>query len=133
MRLNILKYSLLLMIMALTLPLSAQKEVRKNVRKGNKAYQQQKFSEAFTFYNDALAENPSSPEANYNAGNTLYRQKEWDKSMESYQQYLALEKENPKKMSAAWHDIGNSLLQKKELEKSMEAYKIGRASCRERV
>ena len=97
MRLNILKYSLLLMMMALTLPLSAQKEVRKNVRKGNKAYQQQKFSEAFTFYNDALAENPSSPEANYNAGNTLYRQKEWDKSMESYQQYLALEKENPKK------------------------------------
>ena len=74
MRLNILKYSLLLMMMALTLPLSAQKEVRKNVRKGNKAYQQQKFSEAFTFYNDALAENPSSPEANYNAA-YLYRQK----------------------------------------------------------
>ena len=44
--------------------------------------------------------------------------------MESYQQYLALEKENPKKMSAAWHNIGNSLLQKKELEKSMEAYKM---------
>ncbi|MPM25837.1 hypothetical protein SDC9_72337 [bioreactor metagenome] len=44
--------------------------------------------------------------------------------MESYQQYLTSEKENPEKMSAAWHNIGNSLLQKKELEKSMEAYKM---------
>ena len=95
MKSNILKYSLLLLMIVFSVSLSAQKDVRKNVRKGNKAYQQQKFSEAFTFYNDALTENPSSPEANYNTGNTLYRQKEWDKSLESYNQFLALEKENP--------------------------------------
>src|SRR5690606_9665159 len=46
------------------------------------------------------------------------------KSAESYQQYLSIEKENPKRISAAWHNIGNALLQKKELEKSMEAYKM---------
>ena len=74
MKSNVLKYIILLLIVAFTLPLSAQKEVRKNVRKGNKAYQQQKFSEAFAFYNDALTENPSSPEANFNSVNTLYRQ-----------------------------------------------------------
>jgi tetratricopeptide (TPR) repeat protein len=122
---NVMRYIIFALMVALTLPLQAQKGVRENVRKGNKAYRQQKFSEAFTFYSDALGENPSSPEANYNAGNTLYRQKEWDKSAESYQQYLSIEKENPKRISAAWHNIGNALLQKKELEKSMEAYKMG--------
>ena len=56
MKSNILKYSLLLLMIVFSVSLSAQKDVRKNVRKGNKAYQQQKFSEAFTFYNDALTE-----------------------------------------------------------------------------
>ena len=119
-----LKYMLLSACLLFSVSISAQKNVRKNIRSGNKAYKQEKYSEASTHYNEALSENPMSPEANFNAGNTFYRQKEWDKSMESYQQFLGIEKENPLKMSAAWHNIGNALLQKKELEKSMEAYKM---------
>lgn len=124
MKLKIFKYNLFFLALIFPLTLSAQKDVRKNVRKGNKAYQQQKFSEAFTFYNNALTENASAPEANYNVANTLYKQKEWDKSVEQYNHYLATEQHDAIKMSAAWHNIGNALLQKKELQKSMEAYKM---------
>lgn len=108
----------------LPLSVSAQKEVRKNIRKGNKAYQQQKFSEAFPFYDNAVKANPSSKEATFNLGNTLYKQKEWDKSVEHFNHFISLEQENPTEAAAGWHNIGNAMLQKKDLQKSMEAYKM---------
>lgn len=124
MRNFIIKYGLFVLLLLIPVTVSAQKDVRKNLRKGNKAYNQQKFGDAFKFYDDAVKSNPSSKEANYNIGNTLYRQKEWDKSVEQMNHYLSLERENPLKMSAAWHNVGNAMLQKKELQKSMEAYKM---------
>lgn len=118
------RYVFVAILLLFSVSLSAQKEVRQNVRNGNKAYKQEKYSEASKFYNDALTENPASPEANFNVGSTLYRQKQWDKSVGSYKTFLEVEKENPVKISAAWHNIGNALLQKKELQQSMEAYKM---------
>ncbi len=118
------KYGLLLLLTLLPLSVSAQKEVRKNIRKGNKEYNQQKYSEATAFYENAVKGNPSSKEANFNLGNTLYKQKEWDKSVEKYNHFISLEQDNPAEASAGWHNIGNAMLQKKELQKSMEAYKM---------
>ena len=119
------KYSLLLLLlMLLPLSVSAQKDVRKSIRKGNKEYSQQKFPEATILYEKALSENASSKEATFNLANTLYKQKEWDKSIEQYNHFISLEKENPAEASAGWHNIGNALLQKKDLQKSMEAYKM---------
>lgn len=120
-----MKYFLIILMMALIpLSASAQKDVRKNIRKGNKVYSEQKFSEANSFYENAVNENPSSKEANFNLGNTLYKQKEWDKSIEQYNHFISLEQENPAEAAAGWHNIGNAMLQKKELQKSMEAYKM---------
>lgn len=125
MRLSIIKYGLLfLLVMFVPFSVSAQKDVRKNIRKGNKVYNQQKFSDASAFYEQAIEENPNSKEANFNLGSTFYKQKEWDKSIEQMNHYLALEQEDPLKIAAAWHNIGNAMLQKKELQKSMEAYKM---------
>ena len=121
----LMKYFLIILMMALIpLSASAQKDVRKNIRKGNKVYCEQKFSEANSFYENAVNENPSSKEANFNLGNTLYKQKEWDKSIEQYNHFISLEQENPAEAAAGWHNIGNAMLQKKELQKSMEAYKM---------
>lgn len=124
MKQSILKYSLLIAAMIISSSLMAQKDVRKNVRSGNKAYKQEKYSEAFDFYNKAIETNSLSPEANYNAANTEYRQKNWEQAVEHYNNYLAIEKNNTDKMSAAWHNIGNTMLQAKDLEKSMEAFKM---------
>ena len=69
-------------MMLISVTVSAQKDVRKNIRKGNKEYKEQKFSEAADYFSKAVEGNPNSQEANYNLGNTLYRQKEWDKAIE---------------------------------------------------
>lgn len=112
------------MLIQVPLSLSAQKEVRKNVRKGNKEYKVQKYSEAANFYTKAVEENPTSKEANYNLGNTLYNQKEWDKAIEYYNNSNSLEQDEPLNVSSGMHNIGNALLSKKELKDAMEAYKM---------
>lgn len=116
----------LLFLITASIPLSsmAQKEVRKNIRKGNKVYQEQKYSEAADYFGKAVEENPQSKEATFNLGNTYYRQKEWDKATEQYQQFVTLEQENPEEAAAGWHNIGNARLQKKDLQQAMEAYKM---------
>ena len=125
MKIYLMKYCLFMLMMVL-IPLSvtAQKDVRKNIRKGNKVYSEQKYSDAASFYEKAVEENPSSKEANFNLGNTLYKQKEWDSTIEQYNHFISLEQENPLEAAAGWHNIGNAMLQKKELQKSMEAYKM---------
>ena len=118
-----LKPIILLISLLTTFSLSAQKAVRKNIRKGNKSYNEQKYEQAVNHYEEALKINPNALEPNFNLGNTYYRQNEWDKSIEQQNHYLLLEKENPQKLASGWHNIGNALLHKKDLEKSMEAYK----------
>ncbi|MBZ4657926.1 MAG: hypothetical protein JG771_1062, partial [Methermicoccus sp.] len=95
------KYVLVVSMLMITFSLSAQKNVRKNIRQGNKAFQEQKYTEASKFYQDAIEENPKSTEANFNLGNAFYRQKQWDKSIEQMNHYLSIEKDDPAKMSAA--------------------------------
>lgn len=120
----IIRYSLLCVILFLSVNVFAQKDVRKNVRSGNKAYSQQKFSEAYSFFEEALNENASSPVANYNIANTLYRQKNWEEAINHYNNFLSVEGDDAEKASLAWHNIGNAMLEQKNLQESMEAYKM---------
>src|SRR5690554_4228850 len=124
MRFNSKNILVIMLFMLIPVTVFAQKEVRKNIRKGNKEYKEQKFSEAADYYGRAVEGNPNSKEANYNLGNTLYRQKEWDRAIEQYNQSNALELENPLRVSEGMHNIGNSMLRKKQLKESMEAYKM---------
>ncbi len=119
-----MKLIILLISLLSVASLSAQKAVRKNIKQGNKAYNEQKYEQAAQKYEKAIQVNPKSLEANYNLGNTLYKQKEWDKSIEQQNHYLLLEKEDEQQIAASWHNIGNALLHKKDLQKSMEAYKM---------
>ena len=118
-----IKLVILLISIVPIFSLTAQKAVRKNIKQGNRSYNEQKYEQAATKFEEAIKINPNTPEANYNLANTLYRQKEWDKSIEQLQHYLLIEKDNEQQVAASWHNIGNALLQKKELQKSMEAYK----------
>lgn len=103
------------------LSLSAQKEVRKAIRSGNKAYNEQLYGTAEAEYNKAIKENAGSKKASYNLANTNYKQKKWDDALKEYQHYLTLENENPEKMSSAWSNMGNTFLKKKANEKAQGA------------
>lgn len=98
--------------------LSAQKAVRKSIKRGNKAFKEQRYSAAETDYAKALEENASSKEASFNLANTYYKQQRYDEALNEYKHYLTLENEAPEKMSAAWSNIGNTYLKKKAAEKS---------------
>ncbi len=118
-----IKLVILLISIVSVFSLTAQKAVRKNIKQGNKSYNEQKYEQAATKFEEAIKINPNAPEANFNLANTLYKQKEWDKSIEQLQHYQLIEKENEQQIAASWYNMGNALLQKKDLQNSMEAYK----------
>ncbi|MDR0832732.1 MAG: tetratricopeptide repeat protein [Candidatus Symbiothrix sp.] len=117
---------------------TAQKQVRKDLRTGNKAYKQEKYTDAEIDYRRAIEKNARSSEAAYNLGNALLRQNKAQEAVEQYQ--IAIKNEtggtNPSKnnIAMAWHNTGNVFLStavsKKDtppdteaLKKSIEAYK----------
>ncbi|MDR1882301.1 MAG: tetratricopeptide repeat protein [Prevotella sp.] len=100
--------------------LFAQKGVRKAVRTGNKAYNEQRYGAAETEYVNALKENASSKEASFNLSNTYYKQQRWDDAEKEYRHYLTLENEDETKTGAAWSNMGNTFLKKKGSEKARQ-------------
>ena len=121
---KIAKYILFfLMLTVVTQSVSAQRDVRTNIRQGNRAYNQQRFSDAILSYETALEKNNEQTEAIFNLGNAFYRQGEWARAVEQYRNFLSLERENPIAMSNAWHNIGNALLRDYNLQAAMEAYR----------
>ena len=105
--------TLTILLLAVSFGLFAQREVRKDIRQGNKSYNEQLYNAAEASYKEALTKNASSKEAIYNLANTYYKQGNIDEALKTYQQYLAAENTDPAKMSNAWHNIGNSFLRKK--------------------
>ena len=112
---------------------TAQKQVRKDVRAGNKAYKQEKYTDAEIDYRRAIKENARSSEAAYNLGNALLRQNKAQEAVEQYQ--IAIQNEKDKtNLSKAWHNTGNVFLATATanedtppdagtLKQSIEAYK----------
>ena len=110
----------------------AQKQVRKEIRKGNKEYKQEKYPDAEVNYRRALEENARSIEAAYNLGNSLYKQEKRQEALEQYQAMINNETDK-EKLADAWHNIGNVFLSMKDsqnpeeqkiaLPRSIEAYK----------
>lgn len=135
------KITFIISLFYISLTLSAQKQVRKEIRTGNKAYKEQRYETAQEHYQKAIDTNASSKEASFNLSNTYYKQQQWDNALKEYQHYLTVETEKPENMSSAWYNTGNTYLKKKvnepkqqtvpqqgqqqpdNLKMSMEAYK----------
>jgi tetratricopeptide (TPR) repeat protein len=100
----------------------SQKQVRKDIREGNKEYKQGNFSDAELDYRKALEGNARSMEAAYNLGNTLYKQGKFKDAFEQYQTVAGNETEK-NKLAATWHNMGNILMAAKDYGKSIDAYK----------
>lgn len=107
----------------------AQKAERKNVREGNKLYQNEKFTEAEIAYRKSLEVNPRSLEGTYNLGNALYKQKKFPEAAEQYQliagqgEKMVETPEGMAHLAEIFHNVGNIGMQNKEYAKSVEAYK----------
>lgn len=118
------------LLLGITGSLPAQKAERKNVRSGNKLYQNELYTEAEIAYRKGLEVNPTSFEGTFNLGNALYRQEKYKEAAEQYeriaqqgQRLLNDDPENAEKLAQVFHNLGNIGMKEQQYAESIELYK----------
>jgi Ca-activated chloride channel family protein len=101
--------------------LNAQND-KKFIRKGNREYDKNKYSDSEISYRKAIDKNKQSADAVFNVGDALYKQ---DKFEEAGKQFIESTNGNDDrvKKAAGLYNLGNSLLKTNKLEESIESYK----------
>lgn len=102
--------------------ISAQKQERDYIRKGNRQYKDSLFVDAEINYRKALEINPASTQAYTNLGNALAYQDNFQEAMEQYMSAAKIEKDK-NKLATIFHNTGVLLHAAQEYEKAIECYK----------
>ena len=113
---------LLLALMLSVLAMPAQ-TVEKQIRKGNRQYHRNNFTEAEVLFRKALEAKPTSAEAQFNLGDALYKQEHWQEAMEAFQKVLDITPD-AKLKSKATFNMGNCLLEQGKYYDAFNIYKI---------
>lgn len=95
---------------------------KKYIRKGNREYEKNKFSDSEILYRKASDNNKQNPDALFNVGDALYRQNKFEEAGKQFLETTS-QNENKAKKSAGFYNLGNSLLKANKFEESIEAYK----------
>jgi tetratricopeptide (TPR) repeat protein len=95
---------------------------RKELREGNKLYDEGKHVEAETAYRKALSANNEENNAVFNLGDALYRQEKYDEAVKQFETVAAKTKIKEDK-AKAYHNLGNSYFQQQKFPESIDAYK----------
>ncbi|MBR2285477.1 MAG: tetratricopeptide repeat protein [Paludibacteraceae bacterium] len=116
-------YSILVLLIAFSSAAFAQKE-SSDVRKGNKQYRNQNYTEAEVNYRRGLEANKNSYEAHYNLGDALFKQDKYaDAQVEFETAAKILDKQEDKtRYSKAMHNIGNCAFAQQQYDKAVAAY-----------
>lgn len=107
-------------------------EVYTKNKKANKLYEQKKYAEALSVYEEALLESPGNKKLSMNKGSALYRLQDFEKAEESYKGALSAEDREAK--ADLHYNMGNLLnAQGDQLvmtggQETMEKYKAARDS-----
>ncbi len=110
------------MFALLSLTAHAQKESG-DVRKGNKYYEEEKYTESEVEYRRGLDKNKESFEAMFNLGNALYRQGKHKEAAEQYQAAGGVVADDAEKMASVQHNIGNAQMAQQQFDQAIETYK----------
>lgn len=126
-----MKRLFLYIILVLTPTLAmAQKEFF-DVRKGNRQYNKEQYTDAEIDYRKGLDKNNNSFEAHFNLGDALFKQQKYPEAAEEYQKAGALlqpkngkySESDKKKLAQAWHNLGNAMYAQQQYDKAVGAYK----------
>ncbi len=118
---SILKNLAFFVFILVSVSLNAQTD-KKFIRKGNREYEKNKYSESEISYRKAIDNNKQSPDAVFNIGDALYKQNKFE---EAGKQFVESTNQNDNKIkkSAGLYNLGNSLLKANKFEESIDAYK----------
>lgn len=108
---------LFIIVISFSVTTFAQKEVRKNIRKGNAAYKEQLYSKAEEAYTKAIAESEIDTDALYNLANTYYKEGKWDDALKTYESVIKIEKDEERR-SHSFSNMGNTYLKKESDNKN---------------
>ena len=97
---------MIILLLALSLSLSAESQRKKN-QEANELYQEKKYDQALTKYQDALLSDPENKRLQFNVGNTLYQKKKYEEALKEYQNVIGTE-ELPLE-GQTYYNIGNAL------------------------
>lgn len=124
---HIARFSACLLVPALLLvgtarEAAAQAAGNRYIRKGNKLYEKQDFTDAEAEYQKALSRDSTSSAGLFNLGNSLYEQKRFQ---EAAQQYAASAKASSAAgdQAAAHYNLGNTYMTGKDWQHAVDAYK----------
>ncbi len=115
--------SVLAIIMLATLPSFAQKESG-DVRRGNREYNKENYTEAEVNYRRGLDKNKNGFEAHFNLGDALFRQEKYPEAIEEYKAAEScLKKDDKRRQAAVHHNIGNAQFAQQQYGEAVDSYK----------
>ena len=101
----------------------AQKEAG-DVRRGNKDYRQQNYTEAEVDYRRALEKNKNGYEAHYNLGDALFKQDKYADAQAEFETAAKMldKKADKERYAKSMHNIGNCNYAQQQYDKAVQAY-----------
>ena len=110
----------------------AQKE-SPDVRKGNRDYNKEQYTDAEINYRKGHDKNNNSFEAHFNLGDALFKQSKYPEAAEEFQKAGSLiqpkngkySDSDKKKLAQVYHNLGNALYAQQQYDKAVGAYKQG--------
>lgn len=119
-----------ILLTILTLPAIAQKE-SPDVRKGNRDYKKEQYTDAEINYRKGIDKNNNSVEAHFNLGDALFRQEKYAEAVEEFQKAGALiqpkkgkySDADKKKLAQVHHNMGNAFYAQQQYDKAVDSYK----------
>ena len=103
--------------------LFAQKEAS-DVRRGNREYNKQNYTEAEVNYRRGLEKNKNGYEAHYNLGDALFKQDKYADAQAEFETAAKMldKKEDKTRYAKAMHNIGNCAFAQQQYDKAVAAY-----------
>ena len=117
------KFIILSVILLSAISVFAQKESG-DIRKGNRDYRKQNFTEAEVDYRRALETNKNSYEAHYNLGDALFKQDKYADAQAEFETAARMldRKEDKERFAKSMHNIGNCAFAQQQYDKAVTAY-----------
>ena len=115
---NNIKYSILLILIAITTPIQGQQS---SSDPALNAYRQGDYDKAIELYSELLAKNTDDKNLKFNLGGAFYQKGTLNSAKSGFEDALTLEA--PEAKSRAYYNLGNTLFRMKKPEKSLEAFK----------
>ena len=111
------------MLLLVSLSTFAQQE-SSDVRRGNKQYRKQNYTEAEVDYRRGLEKNKNGYEAHYNLGDALFKQDKYAEAQEEFATAAKMldKKKDKERYAKSMHNIGNCAFAQQQYDQAVAAY-----------